>query len=55
VVVGERFRGTHRTVLLDLAQAVRLTATVPAARALAPGGVVHVTLPPRDCRVLPPG
>ena len=55
VVVDERFAGTHRTVLLDLAGGVRLTATVAATRTVACGAVVHVSLAPQDCRVLPPG
>jgi ABC-type Fe3+/spermidine/putrescine transport system ATPase subunit len=55
VVVGERFRGTHRTVLLDLAETVRLTATVPTTRAVARGEIVDVVLAPDACRVLPPG
>ncbi len=53
VVADERFRGIHRSVLLDLPGEVRLTATVPATRAVAPGDTVHVVLPPQACRVLP--
>ncbi len=53
VVAEERFRGIHRSVLLDLPGEVRLTATVPVTRTVAPGDTVHVVLPPQACRVLP--
>lgn len=54
VVVEERFCGTHRTVLLDLAGPVRLTAAVPVTRTVTAGESVHVVLAPRACHVLPP-
>jgi putative spermidine/putrescine transport system ATP-binding protein len=54
VVLDSRFRGTHRSLLVELPGSVRLTATVPPARAPAPGDAVHVHLPPAACRVLPP-
>ncbi len=48
-----RFRGTHRTVVVEAAGGTVLTATVAPAVPVEPGERIHVQLPPPSCRVLP--
>jgi ABC-type Fe3+/spermidine/putrescine transport system ATPase subunit len=54
VVVDRRFRGTHRTLLLEPPGPLRPTATV-SPHAPDPGDAVRVHLPPAARRVLPAG
>ena len=53
VVREVRFRGTHRTVVVETGGGVELTVSIAPAVPVDPGERIHLQLPPASCRVLP--